>query len=100
MKRSEKPYDYFDRELGNQMLSTEPVYREFPRAQLTFAFELVRDPLNWKEPIDAIIWSDFERAVTCAIDFFAGGGATFEEIEGEPGLLRVKAPGYYVQIGA
>lgn len=81
---------------------SEPVYDGYTREELKAAFERVQDPTNWKNPIKAVITvkdRDAEtRVIGSAIDFFAGGGAEFQD--GPKNTVRVRAPGYYVLIGA
>lgn len=70
----------------------------YTQDQLKNAFTLVESQENWKYPIDAEIPANDRHIVATAIEFFAGGQATFTAA-GE-GRLRVKAPGYYALIGA
>jgi len=75
---------------------------DITRQQLSDAFDLVKDPEAWKNPIDKVIelemnsraWAILDYAIT----FFAGCGAEYYD-EG-PGKLRVVAAGYYMSVGS
>jgi len=76
----------------------------FSRAELKEAFEMVQDPTNWKNPIDAAIPAYMKDAVEEAVIFYAGCRPTFEEVNKRARRsmrrLRVKAVGYYAAVGA
>ena len=66
------------------------------------AFDAVADKAHWKNPINARIANHplVRQLVAEAITFYAGGGATFEVDPSDDSKLIVRAPGYYVRIGA
>lgn len=72
---------------------------EYERAKHGALFDLIKDPKNWKNPIDCWIpkqsFEDFHQAVV----FFTAG---FLQQTGEENgsLIRCKANGYYVDCGA
>lgn len=66
-------------------------------AELEAAFDLVKNPENWKFPVDAIIDAAKRDVVDVAVKFYAGSVATFVDIGG--GKLRVLAAGYYCDVG-
>lgn len=76
----------------------EEVHNGFTILELDMAFELVKEPGNWKYPIAALVPAKFADACSAAIDFYAGGGAVVtQEMSGQ---VRITAPGYYELIGA
>jgi hypothetical protein len=76
----------------------------FSRAELREAFEMVEDPANWKNPIDAAIPAYMRDCVEEAVVFFAGCRPTFEAVNPKARRsmrrLRVRAVGYYAAVGA
>jgi hypothetical protein len=71
---------------------------EYTQAELRAAYDLVCDPDNWKNPIDAWIHHSLIMIVQEAIMHFAGCQV---EVVGQAGRkLHVKAAGYYAAIGA
>lgn len=74
------------------------VHGGFTYPQLHAAFVLVQDLTNWKNPVDAIIHRDDTGQVCAAISFYGAGAATFSPVPGYPDLVRVTAPGYYVNM--
>ncbi len=84
--------------VGNVHHDDRPVFGGYSRNELSPAFDRVRDPKNWKNPIDKVMPPDIDQdLVGAAIAFFAGSEAHFEPTaEG----IRVTAPGYYADIGS
>lgn len=76
----------------------EEVHNGFTILELDMAFELVKEPGNWKYPIAALVPAKFADACVAAIDFYAGGGAVVSQQMN--GQVRITAPGYYEMIGA
>jgi hypothetical protein len=76
----------------------------YSRAELREAFEMVEDPTNWKNPIDAAIPAYMHDAVEQAVIFYAGCHPTFTEVNPRARRsvrrLRVQAVGYYMAVGA
>jgi len=71
------------------------------QAELHEAFNLVADPENWKNPIDAEIDPRQVADVVEAIHFFTGSIAVVEIIQDTTReAVRVTAEGYYLTIGA
>jgi hypothetical protein len=63
-------------------------------------FDLVKNPLGWKLPIDAVVPCNsvaLANAITDAVIHFTGSTPQIEAVEGG---LSVKAAGYYATIGA
>lgn len=84
-------------------LDSAPIYRGFTRAALARAFERVQNPEHWKRPIDAVIQAEDATVTAAAIAFFAGSPCEFRAVrrrKGEPRRMRVKAPGYWLSVGA
>ncbi len=73
-------------------------YTEF---ELSFWFDLVKDPTNWKNPVDCtlpgIVAACDRKAIAAAVVFYAGCSPEFT---GTKNGLRVTAPGYYRAVGA
>ena len=66
---------------------------KFSRAMLVAAFDAVKDPADWKAPINADV-SQADLAVTMiAIEFFTGTKATVEQLMSN-GRMLIHAPGY------
>lgn len=84
----------------------------YTEAQLSAAFDTVKDPENWKNmilariaPVDGPVTEKHLDLVGRAVTFFTGSVATFTAINdhetGEPnGAYLVEADGYYVACGA
>lgn len=74
----------------------------FTEEQLQLAFDCVKPEGNWKlrieQRINASVVSISRFQIQKAIDFYAGGGATFEPHD--DGSYTVRAPGYYALIGS
>ncbi|WP_162814998.1 hypothetical protein [Erythrobacter aureus] len=84
--------------VGDIPLDERPIFSGFTRNQLSEAFEKVRDPNNWKHPIDKVMPADLDQNLTsAAVAFFAGSETAFEQV---PEGVRVTAAGYYADIGA
>jgi hypothetical protein len=65
---------------------------------LRYAFEMVENKQNWKLPVAAKIAIGNRFLIAAAIEFFTGSVAKFEPAE--PGMLWVRAVGYYEAVGA
>jgi len=80
---------------------TKEVYDSYTRAQLSEAFDSVKDPTNWKCPIDSTfpesLPQETVRLLDAAIVFYAGSKPTFQYLNGK---TRVTARGYYQSVGA
>jgi hypothetical protein len=77
----------------------EDAFDGYTQTELDEAFDLVKDPRNWKLPINAIVPKDTDlRAVSAAVAHFTGGGC--ETTQQADGTVRVTGAGYYVHIGA
>jgi hypothetical protein len=75
------------------------VYGGFTHEQLSAAFNLVKNPENWKLRIDATVPGETDvMLLHSAVEFFTGGGA--EIVSQKDGTLRVTASGYYACIGS
>lgn len=65
------------------------------------AFDMVKDPNNWKNPIRAVVKADkkMQELIKDAIEFYCGSPCLItEKRDGE--YVMVQAPGYYVCVGA
>ena len=74
------------------------IYSGFKESELRAAFDKVKEPTNWKLPIDAVITKVEVAVVKAAISFYAGGEASFTFLDNTStvnGLVRVRAPGYW-----
>lgn len=77
------------------------VFRGRYEAELRLAFAAVKNPENWKMPVDVVLpqaLTQAERALVIdAVGYYAGGMADAHLIQGG---TRVTFPGYYEIIGA
>lgn len=74
----------------------------FTTAQMSAAFDRVKDKLHWKRPVNCLVAikdSEDERLISEAVIFYTGSVPTFTRMKGES-LVRVRAAGYYATIGA
>lgn len=62
--------------------------------QLATAFDRVRDPRDWKAPIESVIPTSERGVVEQAVLMFTNTVPTFAEAEGTRERLVVRAPGY------
>jgi hypothetical protein len=62
--------------------------------QLATAFDRVRDPRDWKAPIESVIPASDRGLVEQAVLMFTNTVPTFAEAAGTPERLVVRAPGY------
>ena len=62
-------------------------------------FKKVKNPEDWKLPINATIDAADVAPCTAAIEYFAGGCVEDAEVYGT-GKVRLMAPGYYKAIGS
>lgn len=75
--------------------------------ELHVAFDRVKNPENWKLPVNAVVDLDTTTAdgvklqadISEAVTFFTGSTATFTKARGK-NKVRVRAAGYYRAIGA
>lgn len=68
-------------------------------AAMHAAFDLVKNPENWKYPVDAVIPGDSDTdLIANAVIFFTGSPPTFTH--NPDGTLSVFAAGYYSAIGS
>jgi hypothetical protein len=75
--------------------------RPVTRGELFAAFDRVKDPEHWKNPINAIIPAvthEEEALIRCAVIFFTGSIPTFRTTE-DGRFTRVRAQGYFLAIG-
>lgn len=75
--------------------------RSVTRIMASNLFDMVADPKNWKNPIDATvnIFDAFSiEVLKRAIMFYTASTANVENVG--PHRYRVRAPGYYVNVGA
>lgn len=83
-------------------LNPEALRGGYSKEQLEEAFRKIADSTNWKNPIDAVIDEADLKVCEYACQFYTGGQLTITGVMmgSEGDKLRVKAPGYYVSIGA
>lgn len=71
--------------------------QERTQDELREAFNLVADPADWKNPVDAVIPGDTDRSLIIdAVIHFTASVPVFETLP--DGRLRVAAAGYYLTI--
>lgn len=81
-------------ELDNQI-----VHRGYTHKNLSEAFKLIEDKLNWKYPLHGVIdVCDFDIC-DAAAEYFTGAGITISGTNGT-NMIGVYGPGYYQTIGA
>ena len=90
--------------VGNYLLNTEDQIRDATGTihtadALRGFFNKVKDPEDWKLPINATIDAADVAPCTAAIEYFAGGCVEDAEVYGT-GKVRLMAPGYYKAIGS
>lgn len=84
------------------------VYKGYTRAELSEAFDRVKNPDNWKLPINVTlpVWlaRREKTMIEAAVVFYAGCCPEFTELrDGSGGVIRgtrVTAAGYYAAVGA
>ena len=82
------------------------VFKGYTRAQLSEAFDSVKNPEQWKLPIDHTfareLSADEKAVIESAVSFYAGCICYFVAVTlGKHGTFtRVHAVGYYVAVGA
>lgn len=67
----------------------------YTREQLGAAFDKVKNPNHWKNPIDAYCHEDEVDMVREAVDFFTATVPEFWRL-GQTSVMRVTAEGYYL----
>jgi hypothetical protein len=78
--------------------ATDPVFDGYTRDQLQAAFNLVKDPANWKLAVDAVVPDGTDlHAVESALLFYCGSPPDILRVDGGH---RVIAAGYYACIGS
>lgn len=78
----------------------DAVYSGYTRDELSEAFDQVKNPGDWKLPIDATVPADADRdCISAAVAFFTGSPAAFAAGP-RAGRWRVTAAGYYACIGS
>jgi hypothetical protein len=78
--------------------SPEPVFGSYTEDQLREAFNLVKNPENWKERIDKVVPADADlHLIDCAVTFYTGGSIEYQPVTGGH---RVTSGGYYANIGS
>ena len=74
----------------------------YTRDQLDAAFDQIKDPANWKYPIDTVVPADCgPRLIKTAVTWFAGCIANVEPVRDAEGILtgwHVQAAGYYASV--
>lgn len=66
----------------------------YRQEQLAAAFDRVRDPRDWKEPIKAVIPEADRTLIEQAVHWFTDTVPMFTALPGASGRLEVKARGY------
>lgn len=66
----------------------------YRQEQLAAVFDRVRDPRDWKAPIQAHIPAADRSAVEHAVLWFTDTAPTFTALPGASGQLEVRAQGY------
>ena len=78
--------------------NAKPIHKGFSRAEMSAAFDAVKNPENWKMPGTGIIDSDKFDVTAAAVEFYAGGGLQVVKRDGDQTVVTF--PGYYALIGA
>lgn len=90
-------------ELVNADGADEPdLIHGYTRVELEYAFNLVADPTNWKNPIDKRLSqvSPAQRdKIKVAVTYFAGCVPSFSAVPGTTDV-QVTAQGYYMAVGS
>lgn len=85
-------------------LSEEALTHGYGRTRLTEVFDLVKDPENWKMPVDGFVpeGQATVREIECAVIFFTGSVPDIYPCEASGGRqgYAVLAAGYYEAVGA
>lgn len=70
--------------------------REYTQGQLTEAFDRVKDPEYWKNPIDAVVTEDQKNVTVAAVVYFTATVPDVYPIDlGQVNkIFRIKAIGY------
>jgi hypothetical protein len=70
----------------------------YTRTQLSSAFDLVKDPKDWKNKINAVVAPDADTdCITQAVIFFTGSVPSIVKTKNG---FNVRAAGYYMSIGS
>lgn len=80
--------------------SDKPVHDGYTYKQLNEAFDRVKDPKNWKNPIKKkfpSLTQAEQDLINSAVIYFAGCGCEFVPIRGG---IAVTAIGYYMAVGS
>jgi hypothetical protein len=64
---------------------------------LSAAFDMVRNPEHWKNPVDGMVRWEHANVVMEAVVYFTGTPAECKRVRGPDGqdLAHITAPGYY-----
>lgn len=94
-----------DRENRDSMIVACIDGKDITHGQMKEAFEMVCDPENWKNPIDARIenpGAHKREVIKDAIMYFTGTTAYFRRVLESSGkdTFHITAKGYYIGIGA
>jgi hypothetical protein len=83
--------------LARQWLAHSAIHDGYTNAELTAAFDKVKNADHWKNPIDATIPVADVDITAKAIEFFTATKASLFRVGGIDGKvrMRVTAPGYY-----
>ena len=98
-------FEDFQREIVKRSLAELDAgrYCGYQIADFRTAFDSVKNPGNWKDPIDAVAPADTDTGLlSAAIAYYTGSEALFltEPAAGGGKQLRVLAAGYYADIGS
>ena len=97
--------DMLDREKNRARVVSEVNGKPVTHGELSDAFDLVADPENWKNPIDARIenpGAEMRALIAEAVVYFTGSTAHFRRVIESCGkdTFHITAKGYYLTIGA
>jgi hypothetical protein len=83
--------------LCRQWLAHSAIHDGYTKAELTAAFDKVKNKDHWKNPIDATIPVADVDITAKAITFFTATQPKFFRVgeQGRNAKMRVTAPGYY-----
>jgi hypothetical protein len=93
LNKDEEP-EFYLIDHSQRLASQEPEFGPYTFAALHDAFELVRNPKDWKAPVNGLILEGLADVVYHAIVFFTATEPIFLRPPRDPNLLLVHADGY------
>ena len=74
--------------------------RDVTRGEASAAFDRVKNPSHWKNPVDAIVEATIDETavISQAVTFYTGSRPTIRKLGAR--VFRVTAAGYFATVGA